>query len=178
MKKDIKYYMNLKYAVEIQELDKTEGGGFIASIPQLGKYAFQADGETVEKALENLKKVKEILFSRYLEKGIPIPEPEKEKPNKYSGKFLIRLPKQLHKMLSEKAKDENVSLNQFVQFLLTSQLVAYSFEEVMDDYINKFNIILQNYSDLHHQYELSSYRNTQKPVHKLKLIKKEYAEAV
>jgi len=46
-----------------------------------------------------------------LEQGIEIPEPVKED---YSGKFNVRVPKSLHKYLSELAKKENISLNQLI----------------------------------------------------------------
>ncbi|MFD2670789.1 toxin-antitoxin system HicB family antitoxin [Marinicrinis sediminis] len=36
----------------------------------------------------------------------------------YSGKFVLRLPKTLHRQLSEKAKHEGVSLNQYTLYKL------------------------------------------------------------
>jgi len=49
-----------------------------------------------------------------LEDGVTIPEPRTAE--KYSGKFNVRLPKTLHRILVEKAKEENVSLNQYVTY--------------------------------------------------------------
>jgi len=74
--KDLEYYLNLEYQITISKMQENEGGGYSACIEQLGKYAFIGDGETVKEALEDLKEVKEILFAEYLEKGIPIPEPD------------------------------------------------------------------------------------------------------
>jgi len=38
----------------------------------------------------------------------------------YSGKISIRVPKELHQLLIEKAKDNGVSLNQFIVYKLAS----------------------------------------------------------
>ncbi len=69
MKKDKKYYMSLRYPIQIEEVDE----GFCAFIPMLkGCKAF---GETSEIALKELEAVKEGFFDVFLEMGKPIPEP-------------------------------------------------------------------------------------------------------
>ncbi len=176
MKKNLKYYMNLNYPIEVKKIGDKEG--YIASIPSLGKYAFQADGESIKEAIENLEAVKEFLFKEYLKNGIVIPEPEEEHQHKYSGKFVIRIPKQLHRILAESAKKENLSLNQYVQFLLTSAAVAHSFENVIESYNRKFDRMLKDYSDSQHNYFVLEY-GKQHAKSKLKLIStKNYSEAV
>ena len=47
MKKDLKYYLSLNYPVEMIQIPADEGGGFSVCIPQLGRSAFIADGETL-----------------------------------------------------------------------------------------------------------------------------------
>ena len=47
-----------------------------------------------------------------LENNLPIPEPVDL--NKYSGKFVVRIPKSLHRTISEQSKMEGLSLNQYV----------------------------------------------------------------
>ncbi len=66
-------HLTLPYHVEITEIHEEEGGGFLACIPFLGKYAFLGDGETLEEALKNLEETKKYLFQKYLQQGIPIP---------------------------------------------------------------------------------------------------------
>lgn len=41
---------------------------------------------------------------------MPIPEPDDD----YSGKFVVRIPKSLHKLLVNQSKREGISLNQYV----------------------------------------------------------------
>lgn len=119
MKKNLKYYMDLDYPIEVRRIPEHEGGGYMASIPLLGKYAFVGDGDTVEEAIENLNQVKKELFKEYLEKGIPIPEPEDENEPEFSGKFLLRIPSELHRYLAIKAKENHTTLNQYCVYLLT-----------------------------------------------------------
>jgi antitoxin HicB len=130
--KSLKYYMNLNYPIELQQLDKNDGGGYIASIPELGKDAFTGYGETVEEAIEDLNDTKEMLFTDYLEQAIEIPPPSKDED--YSGKFVIRLPIYLHRYLVEQSKANNVSLNTYCLALLsqgnTMQVVNKSLKSI------------------------------------------------
>lgn len=126
-KKDLKYYMNLKYKIEIIPLSEEDGGGYEARIPQLGKEAFRGYGETVEEALANLEIVKKDLFENYLKEGVPIPEPEL-KEERYSGRILLRIPSYLHRELSELAKKENISLNQLLNHLVERGLASIRYE--------------------------------------------------
>lgn len=119
MEKDLKYYLNLNYAIEIKKIPEDLGGGWEACIPELGREAFRADGDTPEEALSKLEEIKSELFQMYLERGVSIPEPEE---GEFSGRFLVRVPKSLHRRLSERAKREGVSLNLLVNDLLTEAL--------------------------------------------------------
>ena len=119
MGKDLNYYLSLDYPIEIKKIPKEDGGGYLASIPQLGEKAFRADGATIDEALANLKKIKRYLFIDYLKEGVVIPEPEPEPESIFSGKFVVRIPPKLHRHLVEEARKENVSLNQLVLYLLS-----------------------------------------------------------
>jgi antitoxin HicB len=47
-----------------------------------------------------------------LEEGIPIPEPRPLE--EFSGRFVLRLPKSLHRDVARKAEEEGVSINQWI----------------------------------------------------------------
>ncbi len=53
------------------------------------------------------------------EDEIPLPESTNKD---YSGKFLLRIDKELHKILTLRAKQANQSLNQFIESLLKRNL--------------------------------------------------------
>jgi len=57
MKIDTKYYMVVRYPIEVIKIPKDEGGGYMACIPALGNKAVRADGPTVNKALKNLRDI-------------------------------------------------------------------------------------------------------------------------
>ena len=79
MKKDLKYYLNFPYTIEIVPIPEGEGGGYLAQLPELGKFAIVGDGDTPEEAIEDLNNLKELRFKDYIEKGLKIPEPKDEK---------------------------------------------------------------------------------------------------
>ena len=110
MNKDFKYYMALNYPVEISKISEADGGGYFASIPLLS--GCMSDGETIEDAYENIEYAKREWIQSMLDRNLVIPEPNAE--NKFSGRFMIRIPKTLHKLLSEQSKKEGISLNQYV----------------------------------------------------------------
>lgn len=92
-----------------------EDKGFIAVIPDLPECS--AFGETKEEAIKELKTAQELWIKTAKKEGRKIPAPSKEET--YSGKILARTPKSLHRALMEKARDERVSLNQLVVYLLS-----------------------------------------------------------
>lgn len=110
MIKTLEYYMNLRYTTQITEIAAEDGGGYLVEIPLLK--GCTSDGETVAEALENIKDAKLEWFTYMLENDLPIPEPVDV--SKYSGKFVVRIPKSLHKAISEQSKIEGLSLNQYV----------------------------------------------------------------
>lgn len=120
MNKALKHYLNLNYTIEIKAIPEDEGGGFLARIPLFGELGIVGDGETIEEAVQELDAYKKLTFKEWLKSGKTIPEPEDNSLDKYSGRFVTRLPKYLHKELSLSAKENGVSLNSYVTTLLSS----------------------------------------------------------
>ena len=108
--KTLEYYMKLKYTTQITEIAAEDGGGYLVEIPLLKGCI--SDGETVAEALDIIREAKLEWFTYMLENDLPIPEPVDV--SKYSGKFVVRIPKSLHKTISEQSKIEGLSLNQYV----------------------------------------------------------------
>lgn len=127
MSKDLNYYLKKNYRIEIIPIADEEGGGFIARLPQFGNMGIIGDGETVDDAIKNLEASKAIRFKRYLEQGVAIPVPEDEIDlDDYSGKFLVRISKTIHKYLADTAKSEGVSLNQLAGSILATGLERHT----------------------------------------------------
>ena len=113
--KTIDEYMKMPYKMEIVE-DYAEGG-FVASFPELPGCV--TCGETVEQAVKNALDAKKAWLEAAIESGVEIPEPSASMH--YSGQFKLRIPKTLHRLLSENAKEEGISLNQYCVYLLSKE---------------------------------------------------------
>lgn len=111
--KTLAEYMAMPYKMEIVE-DKDEGG-FVVSFPDLPGCV--TCGETIESAIANARDAKETWLAAALEDGYPIAEPEELEG--YSGQFKLRIPRSLHRALSEHSKEEGVSMNQYCVYLLS-----------------------------------------------------------
>ncbi|MDA8210276.1 MAG: toxin-antitoxin system HicB family antitoxin [Clostridia bacterium] len=109
-KKDLDYYLTLPYRVVLYPAVE---GGYVVEMPDLPGCLSQ--GETVEEAYTMIRDAQKLWLKTALELGREIPEPADDE---YSGKFNVRVPKSLHKALSEKAKAENISLNQLILYHL------------------------------------------------------------
>lgn len=116
MTKDLAYYMNLPYRIEI--VKEQEEGGYALHCPELPGCATCAD--TVEEGLKMLEDAKRCWFTACLEDGVAIPEPARLED--YSGQFKLRLPRSLHKRLAQRSSEEGVSMNQYCVYLLSKGL--------------------------------------------------------
>ncbi len=114
-KKTLEYYMRLPYRVEIYP--EEDGSGYTAKIPDLPGCLTSAD--TIDELWDMIKEAKELWLEVALEDGDYIPEPSPVEIQEYSGKFLVRIPRSLHRQLAYRAKQENTSLNQLVVMLLS-----------------------------------------------------------
>ncbi|OLN31872.1 toxin-antitoxin system HicB family antitoxin [Desulfosporosinus metallidurans] len=113
--KELEFYMNLDYEIKIRKLAEDEGSGWFAQIPLLP--GCMSDGGTVDECLVNLEDAKKGWIEACIELGREVPEPSKT--TDFSGQLRVRMPKSLHQALSERAKEENISLNQFILYQLS-----------------------------------------------------------
>lgn len=93
--------------------------GYIAVAPDLpGCSAF---GETQHDALYELQDAIRAWMEAARAAGNPVPEPSAPAADhQHSGKVLVRMPRRLHAQLAQAAKQEDVSLNQYIVYLLSS----------------------------------------------------------
>lgn len=110
--RDHNHYMHLPYAVRVYR--EPDGSGYTAEIPDLPGCITCAD--TLDEVWALIEDAKQGWLELALADGDPIPEPVLEEQP--SGKFTVRVPRSLHRKLSEEARREGVSLNQFVTVAL------------------------------------------------------------
>ena len=105
-------YLALNYRKSIY-LD--EDGSYIVEVDDLPGCI--ADGETPDEAYANSIAAMRTWIESRRAAGLQIPEPRAN--DEYSGKFVIRMARSLHKRLAMEAQREEVSLNHYVVTLLT-----------------------------------------------------------
>ena len=106
MKKD-KY----TYRVTWSE-DDNEYAGLCAEFPSLSWLA-----KTPEKALSGIRKVVDDVVRDMHNRGETVPEPISSRH--YSGKFIVRVPPQVHQKLAIQAAESGVSLNRLASAKLS-----------------------------------------------------------
>jgi len=74
-------------------------------------------GRSQEKSLLGIRKVVAETVADLRRSKEPVPEPLSTRA--YSGKFLVRLPPEVHRMLAMKAAESGVSLNRLVSSKLS-----------------------------------------------------------
>jgi len=111
MNRKIEYYLALPYTREL--IPEPEGGWFVR-VKELP--CCMSQGDTVDEAMLMIEEAMRGWLESELENGKTIPEPRPEE--EYSGKFIVRVPKSLHRKLAEISGSEGVSLNQWINTTL------------------------------------------------------------
>jgi len=115
---NIKKFLDLPYTVKLIK----EEDVFYAEVEEIP--GCWSEGATVEEAYCNIKSAMKLWMETAMDRNIQIPLPKTEE-KEYSGKIVVRMPKELHKILSQRAEKEEISLNQFMLYLLSSNLYLY-----------------------------------------------------
>ncbi len=111
MEKTVEYYLGLPYTLRL--IPETGGGWFVevAELP-----GCMSEGNDPGDAIAMIREAMQGWLEIALEDGIPIPEPRELE--QYSGKFVVRVPRWLHRELVRTTDQEGVSLNHFVSTVL------------------------------------------------------------
>lgn len=117
MDKNVEYYMDLPYTIE---LTRDQEAGWFVRVKELR--GCMSQGDTAEEALVMIQDAMRGWLEVAVEDGIPIPEPQPDE--EYSGKFVVRVPRSLHRALAEQAQREDASLNQYINVALARAVGA------------------------------------------------------
>jgi len=111
---------NLKadaYRFTVRPLSKEEGGGYLVEYPEIP--GCMSDGETVEEAIVNAREALRDTLEVFRESGRKTPPPGVE-----AAQWRQRLPRTLYLKLTERAKDEGVSINSLVTAMIAEAIGA------------------------------------------------------
>ena len=113
--KSLESFLSLQYPYE---LIRDEDGTFVASHPEL--LGCLAQGDTADEAVQALDLARRAWIEVRFEEDLPIPEPVD--PDNFSGKLLLRIPAALHATLARIAQQQDASLNQLVNNILSEHV--------------------------------------------------------
>lgn len=105
-------YLDLKYPFHVIA---SRDSGYVVVYPDLPGCITQAD--TLAELPEMAEEARRLWIETEYEDGHDIPLPSYTE--EFSGKFVVRLPRSLHRKLAEEAERQGVSLNQHVVTLLS-----------------------------------------------------------
>jgi antitoxin HicB len=114
-RKDLKYYLSLPYTIQITREDDSTWFARVVELP-----GCITEGDTPEEAADMIQDALAAWLEIALEDGRAIPEPQATEV--YSGRFVVRVPRTLHRQLVEAAAQEGVSLNQFINVALAGRV--------------------------------------------------------
>ncbi len=119
--KNLEEYLNLPYTIEVIRDENPDDPGWVARVVELPGCMTQSDtfaelGDMITDAMRAWIEVS-------LAAGDPIPEPQPDEA--YSGKFMTRVPRSLHRELVQLAEKEGVSLNAIVNMALARAVGQY-----------------------------------------------------
>ncbi len=115
--KDLEYYANLPYNIILEMWDDGEGPYWVARVAELPHCLIH--GDSPEEAVAEIGEVKMDWIKSNLARGLKIPEPTSRK---HSGQMSLRIPPSLHRLLSDRAAVEGISLNQYMTAALVSSV--------------------------------------------------------
>jgi len=116
-------YLALPYTIEIYRDDSDGSIAYVARVVEVPGCLTQAD--SFEELEEMIQDAMRAWIEAALEDGQFVPEPRTSE--QFSGKFVVRVPRSLHRQLVEAAEQDGVSLNMFVNVAL-AQTVAEAFK--------------------------------------------------
>ena len=133
-RKSLDHYLSLQYPMHaIADPD----GGYVAIFPDLPGCMTQ--GETLEELVEMAREARKGWIETEYQRGNDIPLPSY--PEEHSGKFIVRLPRSLHRSLAEAAEREGVSLNQYVLTILARGDAQRQVEQYLEAIASKVELV-------------------------------------
>lgn len=103
-----------EYMHEVAPLPESDGSGFLITFPVL--HGCMSDGDNIEEAMANSRDAFDSWGSAAIDIGRAVQKPLARPAEliEASGRFVARLPKNLHSRFTARAREEGVGLNTLV----------------------------------------------------------------
>lgn len=125
-RRSLEAYLALEYPFQVHA---DPDGGYVIEFPDLPGCMTQI--ENLDEVGSMAAEIRKLWIETAYEEGMDIPPPSY--PEEYSGKFLLRLPRSLHRQLAEGAERERVSLNHWVISILARGEAELRIERRLDE---------------------------------------------
>ena len=112
-------------------------GGYAILYPDLPGCMTQV--ESLNEVGPMAEEIRHLWIETQYRQGEDIPPPSY--PGEYSGKFVLRIPRSLHRSLAENAESDGVSLNQYIATLLAQRDVQRRVERRLDGLERQFGVL-------------------------------------
>ena len=124
-RKSLDDYKKLPYKIIVEAITDESGTDYMAYTHELGKYSCYGTGKTESEAIASFKNEKDDFLEYLYDAQKPIPEPviEQEEPLP-NGVITLRTTPVLHAQLINQAKQNNVSLNLYLNQIISSASAA------------------------------------------------------
>lgn len=112
-------------------------GGYFISFPDLPGCMTQV--QALDEIGSAAEEIRELWIETEYDQGADIPLPSA--PGEYSGRFLLRISRSLHRTLATSAEREGISLNQYAATLLARGDAIASLERRLDDLARQIEVM-------------------------------------
>jgi len=108
----------MNYKMELYKIETENGEEWVASYPDFN--ACVGQGKTEIEAISECNANLEVLTAYYKDENIPLPKPKRAEG--HSGKVLVRMSKTIHRVATELAEKEGVSLNAYIAEAISEKI--------------------------------------------------------
>ena len=130
---------------------------FIASLKEISESSLYDYGKTQEEAISNLREQFGYMVKEFQFRSIELPSPQKSGERKFSGRLVVRMPKWLHRRITEFASEEELSINSYIVNRLTNNI---STEELYKSFCSNQQKL---FDKLRYTFSMRSVRMERKP---------------
>lgn len=146
-RKSLEYYKSIEYNIIVQPQEMDGIKWYVAYCNEFGLNACHGLGNTPSEALSSFIEEKNAFIEFLFEKGETIPEKENCTENTVSGVFTVRTSPWVHSTLIRQAKKENVSLNSYINQILSFGAGSNFIAEITNERLDEFKEVFCGKTD-------------------------------
>ena len=130
--------MKKEYRFEVYT-DYTDDGELEYVVKYFDLETVYGVGDTIQEAIEEAQGNLEVFLQFCADNNIEIPEPSSHEDFEYSGKVTLRMPKSLHRLVDERAKEEGVSINLLLNNAISGYIASSNTKDaIVNETFEKF----------------------------------------